>query len=297
MGRKAFSSYHLAAGAQGAGAGGEGENSFSVYPLVGRRRRLNQDQKRVCKPGRERRATFATSAHHCKSFFLKADENMEVLVLGCTGNPSTHHQASSNVDQNPSGKQLYIKGFVWDWCSAAEGFVMSKGATGRIPGDEKPLHFNAQGWRGLGGISLELLLCNPRLCFPAGHKLGAKSMKQKGSLLRGGGGPVARDAQHHGDCSVRLRGRRRQQTPRQLGKFTNGLQAIFNASRRASVAARPSERKLSTAPKRLKFGLRKGSNQPSSFPPPEGTFAGSLGIGRDPCSRAAWGLLSSHPTP
>ena len=31
---------------------------------------------------------------------------------------------------------------------------MSKGAAGRIPGDEKTLHFNAEGWLGLGGLSL-----------------------------------------------------------------------------------------------------------------------------------------------
>lgn len=64
---------------------------------------------------------------------------------------------------------------------------------GRIPGDEKLLHFNAQGWLGLTGISLLLLLCNPGLCFPAGHRLGAKSMKGEGNLLRGGGCLMARD--------------------------------------------------------------------------------------------------------
>lgn len=67
-GRKAFACCHLAGRVQGTRAGGEGENSFSVYPLVGRKRRLNWDQELVYKPGRERRATFVTSAHRCKNF-------------------------------------------------------------------------------------------------------------------------------------------------------------------------------------------------------------------------------------
>lgn len=47
-GTEAFTRSHLAAAAQGARAGGEGENSFSVYPLIGRRRRrLNGDQETV----------------------------------------------------------------------------------------------------------------------------------------------------------------------------------------------------------------------------------------------------------
>lgn len=126
MGRKAFARCHLAPGVWGAGAGGEGENSFAVYPLVGRRRRLNWDQELVCKPG-----TFVTSAHRCKSS-LKADDFL--FVLGCTGNQSRHHQALSNVGQSPFRKQLYTKGFAWDCCSAAEGFVRSKGTGGGYQG-------------------------------------------------------------------------------------------------------------------------------------------------------------------
>lgn len=36
-------------------------------------------------------------------------------------------------------------------------------------------------------------LCNPALCFPAGHRPGG-GQKQKGGLLHGGGGAMARDA-------------------------------------------------------------------------------------------------------
>lgn len=166
---------------------------------------------------------------------------------------------------------------MWDCCSAEEGFVLSRG----IPGDEKTQHFKAQGCLGLPGISA--------LCLPAGPQ----SSEPKGSRMRS-------------LCEDALQGQLSTAAGREGGREAAAKTAAFSSQEslekatasKEGVVCMASQRKLSRAPRRLEFGSKRRSSQLPAFPPPEGTFGGSLGTGRDPCSRAAWGTWWgwSHPT-
>lgn len=175
---------------------------------------------------------------------------------------------------------------MWDCCSAAEGFVLSRG----IPGDEETQHFKAQGCPRLPGISLLLLLCNPGLCFPASQQA-PKARSQRAAAcveevipLRG---CSAGTAQHCNNPTAVF------PSQESLEKTTASKEAFVCKGCCVALA-----QEAQHCSKEAGIWVKEGIESTACLPPPEGRFGESLGTGRDPCSRAAWGTSQgwSHPT-